>query len=256
MWPLLPHPAGRVVPRCWFHVASKGNQDTWASPAALPLLHLPFSLAACMLQGRNAQLMGRGMDTAEKSRSWREGEILLQVARQIPCLKSLPHFAFPCQSSKGSIAQEPRHRQGWSWQHKAVAQEEGEPHIHPHPSQLCPVKPETLPRGQAAGEESSTGELPVKLRAGTKPSAATGMLQDTALAPRIHLLPNPERTSLSLGTFRIARFIMGWRVLMKPGLVRRRQLFGACSVSGNVDVCLLQCKEMSECRERRVTNLL
>lgn len=43
---------------------------------------------------------------------------------------------------------------------------------------------------------------------------------------------------------------------MKPGLVKRRQLFGACFVSGNVDACLLQCKEMSECTERRVTNLL
>lgn len=49
---------------------------------------------------------------------------------------------------------------------------------------------------------------------------------------------------------------MGRRVLMKHGLVRHRQLFWACFVSGNVDVCLLQCKEMSECTERRVTNLL
>lgn len=43
---------------------------------------------------------------------------------------------------------------------------------------------------------------------------------------------------------------------MKPGFVRHRQLFWACFVNGNVDVCLLQCKEMSECAERRVMNLL
>lgn len=43
---------------------------------------------------------------------------------------------------------------------------------------------------------------------------------------------------------------------MKPRLVRRRQIFWACFVSGNVDVCLLQCEEMSECIERRVMNLL
>lgn len=96
----------------------------------------------------------------------------------------------------------------------------------------------------------------MKLRIGTKSSTAAEMLQGTVPTLCIRFIPSQEGTSLSLGTLCITRFTMGWRVLMKPRLVRRRQLFRACFVSGNVDVCLAQCEEMSECTERRVTNLL
>lgn len=72
----------------------------------------------------------------------------------------------------------------------------------------------------------------------------------------IHPIPSQEGKSLSMGSLGITRFITGQRVLMKPRLVRRRQIFWACFVSENVDVCLLQCEEMSECTERRVMNLL
>lgn len=77
-----------------------------------------------------------------------------------------------------------------------------------------------------------------------------------APAVYIRLIPSQEGTSLSMGNLWIPRFITGQRVLIKPRLVRYRQIFWACFVSGNVDVCLLQCEEMSECTERRVMNLL